>query len=159
MSPTTSQATCSTLALTMPDLPVKCRFQAKWDHQEIMCSSSVPLPNHGLASLGHTVTACPQLSLRAGGLRSGKEGKFLELVPYSTRGICFSRLRWKGPEPPTKAGYTYHQILLWWYGVLAWVRNSIIWLTQERETGVISHTQLPNKVEKNAENLIFKNWR
>lgn len=34
--------------------------------------------------------------------------------------------------------------------------NSIIWLTQERAVGVISHTQLPNKVEKNAENLILK---
>lgn len=86
----------------MLDLSVKCRVQAKGDHQEAMPPGSVPLLKpwpwspRGLQTL--LVSSVFPWGPRGRGCRSGREGAFLEPTPLSARGICFPRLGWKGPE-------------------------------------------------------------
>lgn len=124
-----------------------------------MPTGSVLLPSHGLGLLRAHGYCLSPLSFsgglrEAGGLRRGREGKCLDLLPHSTRGICFSGLGWKGPEASCRG--RAHTSFSAWHGALAWGCDSIIWITQERAIGVIPRTQLPNKVEKNAESLILK---
>lgn len=114
-----------------------------------------------VASLGHTATTC-LLCLSLGtseqGCRSGREGRCISgaNTPFCQRHLL-SLVELERPRSLLQGQGTHTiKFISAWHDALAWGCNSIIWLTQERAIDVISHTQLPNKVEKNAENLILK---
>lgn len=119
-----------------------------------------PPETMALASSGHTATTC-LLCLSLGTSEQGMQEWKRRCISGANTPFCQRHLlSLVGLERPRSLlqGQGTHTIkfVSAWHDALAWSCNSIIWLTQERAIGVISHTQLPNKVEKNAENLILK---